>query len=64
MEEDRPTLQAPNDELTKSKFLSLFNQELQTIASRGHPPQHLSGRVGEASNPGPDLFDVDVELPN
>ena len=65
MEEDRPNLQAPSDELTKSKFLSLFNEELKTISARGHPPQHLSGRVGEAKNPGPDLFGTDeVELPN
>jgi hypothetical protein len=64
VEEDKPILQAASDELTKSKFLSLFNEELKTISSRGHPPQHLNGRVGEAKNPGPDLFDTEVELPN
>jgi hypothetical protein len=49
-----PEFTPQKQDLSKSTILGLFETLVQRPApGNGHPPQHLEGRVGEASNPGP-----------
>jgi hypothetical protein len=56
-----PEVKAPSQlDLTRSQIISLFQNPPSVereISKVCHKPAHMKERIGEASNPGPDIVD-------